>query len=74
MRKCSLDEGVSFPTRLRKMRERKRVKRYIVSELCGLSRDAVRRYERGEREPSARALAALADYFDVTMDFLWKGE
>lgn len=59
-----------FPERLRKMRERKRVSRHIVSELCGLNINAIRRYERGESEPTMRALISIADYFEVSIDYL----
>ena len=33
-----------FPERLRKLREKKRLKRYVLSERCGLNSDAIRRY------------------------------
>lgn len=59
-----------FPARLRKLREEKRQSRVIVSELCGLDRGAVRAYERGERLPTMDALVALADYFEVSLDYL----
>ena len=42
----------------------------MLSELCGLSSDAVRRYERGESEPSMSSLKALADFFEVSVDNL----
>lgn len=41
-----------------------------VSELCGLPHSAVRRYERGESKPSMEALIALADYYEVSLDYL----
>lgn len=59
-----------FPQRLRKLREKQRRKQYIVSELCGLNRSAIRRYERGERNPGLEEIEAIADYFDVSIDFL----
>ena len=59
-----------FPERLRKLRERQRKSRRVVSELCGLSSDAVRRYERMEATPSLEALISLADYFGVSIDYL----
>lgn len=59
-----------FQERLRRLRERQRRKQYVVSELCGLNRGSIRRYERGEMEPSAKALKAIADYFDVSIDYL----
>ena len=36
----------------------------------GLSRVAYYRYEKGERDPAAPLLIALADYFDVSLDYL----
>ena len=61
-----------FPESLRRLREEKKpVKSMVtVSELCGLGRSAVRRYERGERVPSVEALIALADYYEVSLDYL----
>ena len=59
-----------FPVRLRKLREEKRMKRYILSQRCGLHTDAVRRYERGEAEPDMVSLIAIADFFEVSLDYL----
>ena len=59
-----------FSRRLRRLRESQGKSRRMVSELCGLSPDAVRRYERGEAEPTMGVLERLADYFGVSMDYL----
>lgn len=59
-----------FPRRLRELREKRRVSRRILAELCGLSKNMVSRYERGERVPSIDEAAQLADYFGVTLDEL----
>ena len=59
-----------FPERLRKLREEKRKSRAVLSELCGLHTDAIRRYERGESEPDLASLIAIADYFEVSLDYL----
>ena len=59
-----------FPTRLRGLREKQGKSRRVVSELCGLHPEAVRRYERGESQPTLESLAALADYFHVSIDYL----
>lgn len=61
-----------FAARLRRLREEQRPIRSmaVVSELCGLERGAVRRYERGERAPTMDALIALADYYGVSLDYL----
>ena len=59
-----------FPERLRKLRESKRMKRCVLAELCGMNKSMISRCERGEMEPTATALAALADFFGVTIDYL----
>ena len=68
----NLDDGdsVEFRRRLQNLRERRRISRIVLSELCGLSPDAVRRYERGEAEPSLKSLVALAEFFEVSVDYL----
>lgn len=64
------DNAVEFRRRLQHLREKKRISRIVLSELCGLSSDAVRRYERGEAEPSLKSLIALAEFFEVSVDYL----
>lgn len=59
-----------FPGRLRKLRKRQRRKQYAVAELCGIDRKTYGRYERGEKEPSVESLEKIADYFEVSMDYL----
>ena len=59
-----------FQERLRKLREERKMKRYILSQRCGLHSDAIRRYERGEAEPDVKALIAIADFFEVSLDYL----
>lgn len=61
-----------FKERLRRLREEKKPVRSmaVVSELCGLPRSAVRKYERGETKPNMTALIALADYYEVSLDYL----
>lgn len=57
-----------FPERLRRMRGRQSSE--ALSELCGLNKDAVRRYENGERSPTLKSLIKIAEYFDVSLDYL----
>lgn len=64
------EQSVEFRQRLQHLREKKRISRIVLSELCGLSSDAVRRYERGEAEPTLHSLMALADFFNVSVDYL----
>lgn len=60
----------TFPARLQYLREKKRISRAVLSELCGLSKNVIALYERGEGNPTMSSLIALADFFDVTVDFL----
>lgn len=59
-----------FPVRLRKLRERRRMKRYVLSDLCGVSRNMIGRYESGAAKPTIEVLEKLADVFDTSTDYL----
>lgn len=61
-----------FPERLRKLRESMRPVRSmtVTSQLMGLHPDMLRRYERGEVEPSLDALYKIAEYYEVSADYL----
>lgn len=61
---------MEFRQRLQSLREQRRISRIVLAELCGLHPDAIRRYERGECEPSLESLVAIAEFFGVTIDFL----
>lgn len=65
----TMERGV-FSSRLAELRKRKGVSRYVLSELCGLGHDAIRRYENGEAEPVMGSLCRIADYFGVSLDWL----
>ena len=59
-----------FAVRLRTLRQRRKLSRVRLGELCGLDKNAVGRYEAGKARPKLDALMALADYFGVTLDQL----
>lgn len=61
---------VEFRHRLRQLREKKRISRIVASELCGLASDSIRKYERGESEPTLSSLIAMAEFFEVSVDDL----
>ena len=63
---------VDFPDKIRNLRESKRPLRSmtVTSQLMGLHPDALRRYERGEAEPTMSALEKIADYYHVSVDYL----
>lgn len=59
-----------LPHRLRAMRERRGMSRRTLSDLCGLSKNMIAVYERGEADPSTETLCMLADILDVSTDYL----
>ena len=59
-----------FAYNLRHLREQARLKRSVLSELCGLHPGAIRRYERCEQEPTLSSLMAIAEYFGLTLNDL----
>ncbi len=61
---------MEFRQRLRQLREKKRISRIVASELCGLASDSIRKYERGDSEPTLSSLIAIAEFFEVSVDFL----
>ena len=63
-------DDMTFSRRLHELREAKKISRKTLAELCGLSKNLIGQYESGKKVPSARSLMALADYFDVSIDWL----
>lgn len=59
-----------FQQRLRQLRLKKGVSQQVVADFCRLSKSTVANYERGRRSPSFETAAALADYFEVSLDYL----
>ena len=41
------------------------------SEMCIRDRSSINRYEQGQSAPSLETLVKYADYFDVSMDYLF---
>jgi len=56
--------------RLIQLKTERNVLQKDIAHGIGISLRSYQRYERGEREPTASILIALADYFDVSLDYL----
>ena len=52
------------------LRKKKHLTQEGVAEGTGIVLRSYRRYESGEREPVASTLIKLADFYDVTIDYL----
>lgn len=59
-----------FSQQLQRLRMRRGLSCKTLGELCGLSKNTIALYERGERRPTVDALVAIADFFGVTVDEL----
>lgn len=60
----------AFSERLVQLKtERKLLQKNIASDI-GLSLRAYQYYEKGQKEPTLSVLLKLADYFDVSLDYL----
>ena len=65
-----MEQNIGFHQRLRALREKRRMSRRVLSQLCGLSVNMISMYERGEKAPSVDALVQIADFFGVSTDYL----
>ena len=65
-------EGLAWgvPGTAQGARKRQHVSQRTLSQVCGLGKNVIARYESGERVPTLPVLLAIADYFGVTMDDL----
>lgn len=56
--------------RLRELRGEKGLTLIDVSSFLGLTPQVLSRYERGDREPDLNTLIMLANYYEVSIDYL----
>lgn len=61
---------MSFSERLKELRTSRNLTQKQVYEAVDMSAIGYQRYEYGDREPAYQKLLALADYFDVSLDYL----
>lgn len=61
---------VTLGTRLRALREEKGLTLEQVANFVGTTKVSIGRYEKDEREPKSEMLNLLADFFDVSVDYL----
>lgn len=52
------------------LRNDRKVTQKQLAEALGITIRTVTHYENGSREPNIATLTALADYFDVSLDYL----
>ena len=59
-----------FSERLKQCRQAKGLRQQDVAEQLGISYRTYRRYESGETEPTISIALQLADFFQVSLDYL----
>ena len=59
-----------FQERLKKCRKASKKTQIQVAEESGIAYRMYRRYECGESDPTVEPLVKLADYFNVSLDYL----
>ena len=59
-----------FPERLKECRKKKGLTQKECAKKLDMTETAYQRYEYGTRKPEIEKLIAMADYFDVSLDYL----
>ena len=59
-----------FGKRLAEIRKKKELSQYELADRLGFSRGQIANYEQGKREPDYETLQKLADFFNVSTDYL----
>ena len=56
--------------RLKKLRKSKKISQLKLAMDLNMNQNTISRYETGEREPGINELIKIADYFDISIDYL----
>lgn len=56
--------------RIKELRKAKNITQLKMAMDLNMSQNTISRYENGEREPGLKELVQIADYFDVSVDYL----
>lgn len=59
-----------FGKRLADLRKKRGLSQYELAERLGFTRGQIANYEQGKREPDHDTLMKIADFFDVSIDYL----
>jgi transcriptional regulator with XRE-family HTH domain len=61
---------MKYKERIKELRTSRGLTQKQLAKETGLSERGIQNYELGERVPTLQAAIALADYFDVSLDYL----
>ena len=60
----------NFSERIKNLREERGLSQEALGAVIGVKRFSIYTYEKGRACPDMKGLIALADYFDVSLDYL----
>ena len=61
---------MTFSERIVAIKKEKKILQKDIAAAIGITVRNYQRYEKGEQQPTLPVLIALADYFDVSLDYL----
>lgn len=61
---------MAFRTRLKKLREERGYSQYTFADAFGVAQSTVGSWEAGKREPNYETTMRIADFFNVSLDYL----
>lgn len=61
---------MTFPERLLQLKQERKLLQKDIAASIGLSLRGYQYYEKGQKEPTLSVLIRLADFFDVSLDYL----
>lgn len=64
------DDSKDGAMRLKELRKKKGVSQQRLAMDLNVNQNTISRYETGEREADYKTLILIADYFDVSIDYL----
>ncbi len=56
--------------RIKELMQEKGIQQQQMAELLNVSRASIYKYQQGKAEPNIETLIKIADYFDVSLDYL----
>lgn len=63
-------DKIIFAARLKQLRIQKKLSAYALANETGITPAAISQFENAKNYPHCNTLCALADYFDVSLDYL----
>ena len=63
-------EKMIFAENFKKLRKEKQITQQVIADYLGITRQAIAAYEKGKREPNLNMIVKIAEFFEVSVDFL----